>query len=313
MARQASGTVGPYIISGLLEQSFEVSVLTREDSAGKFPGTVKTISTDYTEESLAMTLHGQDAVISTIGHAGLDKQFALIDAAEKAGVKRFIPSEFGSPKGPHDLPEFSALLKNKLAVVQYLEDKARENNKFTWSVFTVGTFLDRVRCCVQVNCAYSVTKFYLQALATFPDFGFDLRKRSATIFDSGSELFTAVSIEDIGRPVATSLIKFEETKNRYINISSLRTNQNEILSILEQRTGVTWEATKVRVQDVLAAARNKLADGDFKGGYVGIVVSQMYEDGAGRAVVSGADNELLGTPKVSVNEIIERAYSRIEN
>lgn len=150
--------MGPYIISGLLEQSFNVSVLTREDSAGKFPGTVKTISTDYTEESLAKALHGQDAVISTIGHAGLDKQFALIDAAEKAGVKRFISSEFGSPKGPHDLPEFSALLKNKLAVVRYLEDKARDNNKFTWSVFTVGTFLDRVRCCVQVNCAYSVAK-----------------------------------------------------------------------------------------------------------------------------------------------------------
>lgn len=150
-------------------------------------------------------------------------------------------------------------------------------------------------------------------MATFPDFGFDLRKRSATIFDGGSEPFTAVSIRDIGRPVATSLLKSEETKNRYIEISSLQTNQNEILSILEQRTGVTWEVTKVRVQEVLAAARNKLADGDFKGGYVGIVVSQMYEDGAGRAVVSSADNKLMGTPQVSVNDIIELAYSRIEN
>lgn len=154
-AKQASGTVGPHIISGLLEQSFEVTILTRNNSADNFPDTLKTISTDYTEESLAKALHGQDAVISTIGHAGLDKQFALIDAAEKAGVKRFIPSEFGSPKGPHDLPEFTALLQNKLAVVQYLEDKARQNDKFTWSVFTVGTFLDRVRCCTRVNRAYT--------------------------------------------------------------------------------------------------------------------------------------------------------------
>lgn len=160
--------MGPYIISGLLEQNFEVSVLTRENSAGKFPGTVKAISTDYTEESLAKALHGQDAVISTIGHAGLDKQFVLIDAAEKAGVRRFIPSEFGSPKGPHDLPEFSALLKNKLAIVQHLEDKARQNDKFTWSVFNVGTFLDRVRYCTQVNCAYGVTNLMSRLWQRFP-------------------------------------------------------------------------------------------------------------------------------------------------
>lgn len=160
--------MGPYIISGLLEQSFEVFVLTRNNSADEFPGTVKAISTNYTEESLAKALHGQDAVISTIGHAGLDQQFALIDAAEKAGVKRFVPSEFGSPKGPHDLPEFTALLRNKLAVVQYLEDKARQNDRFTWSVFNVGMLLDRVRYCTQVKCAYSVIKFIFRLWRRFP-------------------------------------------------------------------------------------------------------------------------------------------------
>jgi hypothetical protein len=41
-------------------------------------------------------LRGQDAVISAVGATGFVDQKKFIDASIRAGVKRFIPSEFSS-------------------------------------------------------------------------------------------------------------------------------------------------------------------------------------------------------------------------
>jgi len=43
----------------------------------------------------AELLKGVDAVVSAYGGEGMREQYKLLEAAKKAGVKRFIPSEFG--------------------------------------------------------------------------------------------------------------------------------------------------------------------------------------------------------------------------
>ncbi|KAH7110930.1 hypothetical protein EDB81DRAFT_830981 [Dactylonectria macrodidyma] len=288
----ATGNVGPHIISALLERSFQVTALTRTTSSHTFPPRVTEIKTDYTPSSLERAFQGQDAVICTLGYGGLEKQLDLVDAAEKAGVKRFIPSEFGSPKGKNDIPEYTNLLQNKLKVVQYLQQKAEKNPQFSWSAFTTGTFLDR-------------------ALLTFPDFGFDVRKESATIFDSGNEPFTAMTIQSIGKPVVASLDKFDETKNRYIGISSLTVTQNEVLAAFEKQLGRPWNVTRKDTKEVLAEAKQKMAKGDFKGGYVGFMIAQMFEDNAGRAAVDGRDNLILGTPQETLEDLVKLILSQI--
>ncbi|KAJ3548353.1 hypothetical protein NM208_g1055 [Fusarium decemcellulare] len=290
----ATGNVGPHVISALLERSFQVTILSRITSSHPLPAQVTEIKTDYTPASLEQVLQGQDAVICTLGYAGLEKQLDLVDAAEKAGVKRFIPSEFGSPKGTKDIPEYTNLLQNKLKIVQYLQQKAENNPQFSWCAFTTGTFLDR-------------------ALLTFPDFGFDVRKERATIFDSGNEPFTAMTIHSIGKPVAASLSfdKLDDTKNRYVGISSLKVTQNEVLAAFEKETGRSWDVNRKNTADVLAEAKNKMANGDFKGGYVGFMIAQMFEDNAGRAAVDGRDNILLGTPQEKLEDLIKLVLSQI--
>ncbi|EPQ51668.1 NAD P-binding protein [Gloeophyllum trabeum ATCC 11539] len=57
--------------------------------------TVKTV--DYaSESSLTSALAGVDAVLSVVGSAGHGAEAALADAAKAAGVKLFVPSEYGS-------------------------------------------------------------------------------------------------------------------------------------------------------------------------------------------------------------------------
>ncbi|KAG7418729.1 Pinoresinol reductase 2 [Fusarium oxysporum f. sp. raphani] len=286
----ARGSVGPYIVSALLEHGFAVTALTRTKLGNSFPEHVKVVETDYSAISLQSALEGQDAIVCTLGHAVLDKQLDIIEAAEKAGVRRYIPSEFGVPKGLHDVPEYAALLGKKQKVMELLKEKSEKNPHFTWSSFVNGAFLDR-------------------ALALFPEFGFDVKSHSANIIDSGNEPFTAMSIDNIGQPVARVLQNPEDTKNRYVHISAMVTSQNEILATLEKFTHKIWNTRKLSSSDVKRDAESKLRDGDFKGAYVGLLVVQLFEDGTGRAVSDGVDNDMLGVVPEKLEDIVRRVLA----
>jgi NmrA-like family len=72
-------------------------------------------------------------------------QKVAVDAAIAAGVKRFIPSEFGiNTRKVRDL-SIGKILAGKIGVVDYLQEKAKENEGFTWTGITTGLFFDWVR------------------------------------------------------------------------------------------------------------------------------------------------------------------------
>ena len=92
------GAGGTAILNALTsEPCFTVSILTRTSSKSTFPShlTVHRVSDNYPESQLLSALKGQDAIVVAISSASEHKQKDFIDAAVKAGVKRFVPSEFG--------------------------------------------------------------------------------------------------------------------------------------------------------------------------------------------------------------------------
>jgi uncharacterized protein YbjT (DUF2867 family) len=59
-------------------------------------GDAKVIKVDYSsDESIKQALSGVHVVISTISGVALDVQGKIAAAAKEAGVKLFVPSEFG--------------------------------------------------------------------------------------------------------------------------------------------------------------------------------------------------------------------------
>lgn len=62
----------------------------------------KIVSTDLDGPggALVAALEGQDVVISAIRAFDLEKQIPLVDAAREAGVKRFVPCDFGTISPP---------------------------------------------------------------------------------------------------------------------------------------------------------------------------------------------------------------------
>ena len=140
---QAGGNLGPSILNQLVDsKKFHVTVISRESSTATFPGDVAVRKANFeSQASLEAALKGQDGVISTVGTTGLAGQKTLVDAAVAAGVKRFLPSEFGSDtRDPKTYEVIGSLFKSKIAVVDYL--KTKENTPMSWSAIVTGPFLD---------------------------------------------------------------------------------------------------------------------------------------------------------------------------
>ena len=98
---------------------------------------------DYASyDSLLSVFTGQDAVVSVVGAPGVPVQKVAVDAAIAAGVKRFIPSEFGvNTRRVRDLP-IGKILQGKIGVVDYLKEK--EAQGLTWTGISTGLFFDWV-------------------------------------------------------------------------------------------------------------------------------------------------------------------------
>ncbi|KAG9106387.1 hypothetical protein FRC07_008849 [Ceratobasidium sp. 392] len=96
----ASGLVGRRIVDNLLNVGgFEIRILVRGSSNledfEKHGTSMRTISYDD-QSSIVKALVGVDVLVSAVAESALESaQVALIQAAKEAGVKLFVPSEFG--------------------------------------------------------------------------------------------------------------------------------------------------------------------------------------------------------------------------
>jgi len=134
----------------LLDSSaFSVSVLSRKSSEASFPAGVKVQKTDYTTSSLVSAFEGVDAVVSAVGMGGLAEQKAVIDAAVKSGVKRFIPSEFSVNTMSPAVQALVPVFQGKKDVIDYLVSK--EKDGLSWTGIATGLLFDWVRRLVPKN------------------------------------------------------------------------------------------------------------------------------------------------------------------
>lgn len=101
------------------------------------------IKTDYSLESITKAFQGQDAVVSLVGASALKDQTKLVDAAVKAGVKRFIPSEFGSDTSDDTVRAKVPIFNVKKEVVDHLRSK--QSNGLSWTVLVGHSAILEIR------------------------------------------------------------------------------------------------------------------------------------------------------------------------
>ncbi len=249
-------------------------MLTRASSKASFPSSVKAIPVDYGSlDSLTAALKGQDAVVSTVGTEGFQGQPLIIDAAIAAGVKRFIPSEFGSDT---DNPKTAALpvFDYKIATRKHLEAKIAAGADITYTYVINGPFLD-----------WGI------------DVGFLLNWRDEKIklFDGGERYFSSTTLANAGQAVVGVLSHEEETRNKSVFVQDITVSQKKLLEIAKKADPQKkWETVDVSLADVEKDSNEKLARGE-------VTMEVMYSyiflaicgEGYG-ALMEKTDNELLG-------------------
>ncbi|KZW01508.1 NAD(P)-binding protein [Exidia glandulosa HHB12029] len=165
------GGLGQYIAAELVAQGATVFALTRGGGNTKIPAGVTERVVDYADsQSVQDALGGVDVLVSALSGSGLRVQPALADAAKKAGVKLFVPSEYGVRT-----PEITwgfMLAKPKL------QQRLKEIG-LPYTLFFNGSFSD-----------------------LGPRFGLDLPNKKATLVGSGTAPVSWTTRPDIGHFIA---------------------------------------------------------------------------------------------------------------
>ncbi|KAK4121940.1 NAD(P)-binding protein [Parathielavia appendiculata] len=289
-----SRNLGSSIVHELLSAGFTVTGITREASTSStptFPDSVPIKKVDYTSfDALKAAFRNQDAVVSVVGVAAavVDQKIA-IDAAAEAGIKRFIPSEFGINTRKlrplsHSLRK---ILGDKIAVVNYLEEKAQEVDGFTWTGLSTGLFLD-----------WGLDDSGLGII--------NLKDKTATVVDSGDEKFQASNLAQVSRAVVGILKHPEATANRYLAMASFNISQNELIAMVEELTKSKLAVTRVRWSDLELAGELKLVAEDGPAAFVDFLRVHTSADGAGNALSEEESaNGLIGLPYEDVKSSVE--------
>ncbi|KAK5705325.1 hypothetical protein LTR97_002443 [Elasticomyces elasticus] len=295
----ANGVVGAPVLQELLKNNYDVTVFTRPSSTHKFPSNVQVLNVDYEDVAgLTKALKNQDALISTIGFGGAPLQKNLVDAAIAAGVKRFLPSEYGCDtenKRVKVLPIFPP----KLEVVAYLEEKTK-GTATSYTCVMTNAFLD-----------WGLVNFGLLL---------DLPAKKIQRWDGGDVPVTANSVDFIARGIVSVLQHLDETKDRAVRLNDAVITQNQLLAYAKKYAGEDgWEVEEVNgeAMEKEAYANLKTTPEDPNGYLLHFIKRAIYGAGFGGNFEHNNDNEVLGLKQKTdaeveqlVKGLVKRSFCR---
>ncbi|KAI0269429.1 NAD-P-binding protein [Gloeopeniophorella convolvens] len=284
-----AGDVGNFFVRQFLKDKAagtvdEVVVLTREvskllldkinayyamqGSTNVIDKGAKVITVDYSsKESIKSALTGVDVVISAISGKVLDLQTIIAEAAKEAGVKLFLPSEWGgNTEGAS-----GGLSGKKAAIHTYLKALG-----LPYALFFTGPLSD-----------YIFT----------PHMWLDVVGGKVTVGGDGNARVPFTSRPDTARYISYVLthLPAEQLKNRSFTLVGETTTFNEIFTEYQERTGKKLEITYVPVAEL--GERVIANPGDF--------VAVLHKRFATYKPVAESDNHLY--PGWNPSRVVDNA------
>ncbi|KAK1487307.1 NmrA-like family protein [Colletotrichum cuscutae] len=247
----ANGTLGAKILDSLVAaKSFKLSALKRAGSKSTiaYPADqvqVIEIDNDLSYEGLKKAFTGQEVVIVSFRLRDLDQHLRIAEAASAAGVKHFMPADFGSIDADNPRArELIPLYRWKRAVRQRAQELADKNPDFAWTGIVCGHFFD-----------WGVKEGFLHAY---------LDTKKIDVIDGGDIKASVATLPRVGEAVVRilNLGVTEVTKNKTLFIQSFCITQNELLQSLEKATGAKWTVNKVESESFIAEHKVKADAGD---------------------------------------------------
>ncbi|KAM0321641.1 hypothetical protein ACHAQA_009997 [Verticillium albo-atrum] len=278
----ATGNLGSLVLPHLLESDLEITVVKRAGSSSEPATGAKIAESDFSNESLTKVFEGQDVVISLLPINALEQQNQLIEAAITAGVKRFIPSEYGNDSTNPAVIQAVPFFEGKSKAIELLKTK---EDSISWTALITGPFFD-----------WGMPLGFQ---------GLDPDTQTATIIDGGNVRFTTSTTAQIARAIISVLEHKDETRNKAVFVESHTITQNELLPVVAKVTGAKWTIVEQSSDELRAFSEKSFAEGNVMVGggalmkalILGKDVSTDHHE-----VDGGIWNDRLGLPKASLEE-----------
>ncbi|RYP87177.1 hypothetical protein DL770_004828 [Monosporascus sp. CRB-9-2] len=245
----ASGSIGSLVFEALQQEpSFNLTVLQRHSSKAKLPSYLK---------------------------------FRMVDAAITAGVRRYVPSEYGLNNLRPDAQALNSVFHDKGKVQEYLRTKAEEG-AIEWMSISCGMWLK-----------WSMAHDFL---------GMHVKERR----DDGEGYFSYTTEENTAVGLVRALKKPEGTKNTNIYLSDFAITQKQLLEAIEKAQGVKYKTEIVNSQVLIEEKQEAMRKGDqtavaalIETGFVTGRFGGHLEKEPGRIM-----NEELGLPNRTLDEVV---------
>ena len=240
----ASGHLGAGLLP-LLRQHYIVTIISRVSSKAEFQQDerlkVARIQDDYPVDELTTAFQDIDAVVCAITPTGSSAQFNIIDASIAAGVKHYIPAEFGLDTNDPMKKRILPALLPKIQVLDRLRSLGPDAG-LSWTGIATGLFLD-----------WGLKIGFLH---------YDLAHQKAEILGDGDTEFSATNVPDIAQAVHGVLQQYDTVyRNKYIFVQTLLTSQNKLLEALQRVTGKQWDVSYISDEKFLEGAKQKKEEG----------------------------------------------------
>lgn len=241
----------------------------------------KLVEVDYSSlSSLQGAMTGHDAVVNALGQAPPDVGIRVVDAAVEAGVKHFLPSEYGLDT-QNERTRKIPLLAGIVAVEEHLEKVAKTNPDFIYTLLVTGGFLD-----------FGLEKNF------FVDFAGPV----VDLYDGGDRKISTTTLAGIGRAVVGILRNPEATKNNAVYVSEADVSQNELLRL----SGKKLETRVVKTEDMEREAYEefKKPEPNPRVLAVNFIKAALFGEGFGNLFQPPKlSNDVVGLKKLSEEEL----------
>lgn len=289
----ATGDLGAPMLRALIAAGkFQITVLQRRSSKST-PFTdpsvrIVTVDDDMSLENLCEALQGQDAVVASFRPRDVDVHLRLADAAAAAGVKRFIPADFGScDSSSKRVQDLVPLFLAKLYVRERLQELAMARPEFTWTSFVTGHLFD-----------WGLKENFLH---------FNLKTRTADILDDGKYRSSTSTLERVSEAVIKVLQNEEIGINKMLFVQSFCVSQLDVLTSLEKATGDKWKVNWLDSEKFIKERKAKADAGDKEA-----VEDLVFALGAVDGDWENKDDfamETLGLKNEDLDEVVQRVVS----
>lgn len=286
----ATGSIGSVVLAALeAESSFTVTLLQRSSSKAKLPSHlhVITIADTYPTDELVPAFTGQDVVVNCMTSLSVSDQFRMIDAAITAGVRRYVPSEYGLNNMRPDAQALNVVFHDKGKVQEYLRSKA-DQGVLEWMSISCGMWLK-----------WSMVHEFL---------GMHVKEKRFVIWDSGEGLMSFTTEENTAAGLVRALQMPGETKNMNVLLSDFAISQKQLLEAIERIHGVGYATETIEshafIEEKQAAVRNGHASATFSLIETGFVTGRYGGHLEKEGVIM---NMKLGLPKKSLDEVVQNS------